>query len=286
MQFGLSEQQRAFYDSARAFGAGLHRDSEQLIANDLEGTFDRELWQRSAQHGLLGLNVPVAHGGSGHSNLDTAIAMEGFGQGCLDTGLVFALSSQLVSVIDCLVRFGSTSRHFDLLRRTVTGDVIGCYAITEAGAGSDCFALESTAEPDGEGWILNGSKELITFAPIADYAIVFASTDKDAGSWGISTFVVDCTARGVSRSDVQAKMGLRTVPIGRLEFDGVRLDASACLGNVGSGASIFNATQECERSLILAGQVGAMHSWRRADCCCTKRRGSEIRARRTCSRPP
>lgn len=262
MQFDFSEHQRRLYDDARAFGASLHQDKDQLVADDLAGTFDRGIWRRCAAQGLLGLSVPESSGGKGQNNLDTAIALEGFGEGCLDTGLVFALSSQLVSVIDSLLRFGGGEQLANLLRNTVAGDKIGCYAITEAEAGSDCFALEATAVTegagDGNGWRLNGHKELITFAPIADYAIVFAATDKNAGSWGISAFVVDCSLDGVTRSDVQAKMGLRTVPIGSISFDNVHLEPWSCLGKPGSGSGIFNATQETERALILAGQVGAM----------------------------
>jgi len=136
MHFGLSEPQRAIYDKAREFGATLRGDNERLIADDQAGVFDRDAWRQAAKYGLLGLNVPTSSGGHGKSNLDTALALEGFGEGCCDTGLVFAVSSQLVSVIDCLVRFGNSRQTSELLARTVAGDAIGCYAITEPGAGS------------------------------------------------------------------------------------------------------------------------------------------------------
>ncbi len=259
MNFELDDRQRSLHASALSFGADLYAENNgSIIDADAAGVFDRQRWHACAAEGFLSLNVPEVHGGQGLSNLDTAIALEGLGQGCTNTGLIFAVSAQLVSVVDTLVRFGAGDQVSALITQTIAGDKIGCYAITEAEAGSDCFALQTSAQPSGDGWVLNGTKQLITFAPVADYAIVFAATDKSAGTWGVSAFVVDCSLSGVRRSDVQQKMGLRTVPIGQLDFDNVELEASACLGKPGSGSSIFNATQETERTLILAGQVGAM----------------------------
>jgi len=259
MNFELTERQQSLREQMSAFGATLYSAIDaSVIDADARGAFDSERWAACAQQGLLGLNVPEDCGGRGLCDLDTAIALEGFGHGCPDNGLVFAISTQIVSVIDTLMRFGTDAIKAQYIEPSLRGDSIGCYAITEQNAGSDCFALETTARADGNGWRISGVKQLITFAPVADYAIVFASTNPDAGSWGISAFVIDCAQSGVSRSAVQQKMGLRTVPIGQLEFDDVYVSEEACLGSVGSGASIFNATQETERALILAGQIGAM----------------------------
>jgi len=259
MDFELSEHQRTLRSRAEEFGAGLYASSERITDADRDGVFSRDIWQRCAEYGLLGLNVPAELGGKGYSNLDSVLVMEGLGRGCPDNGIVFGVSAQAFSVVDALVRFGDPGQQARYLIPVLRGEKIGCFAITEPGAGSDCFALESRAEPAGGGrYRLNGRKQLITFAPVADFALVFASTDAAAGPWGITAFLVDAGRDGYAASPVQDKMGLRTIPIGELGFNDLELSDADVLGKPGSGASVFNATQETERSLILAGQLGAM----------------------------
>lgn len=257
MEFELTQKQKKLRDEAAEFGATL--DNDRLVKADLSGDFNLDLWKRCADYGLLGFHVPVEFGGRGYSALETVLAMEGFGYGCRDNGLVFGVAAQAFSVVDALVRFGTEDCRRNYLDGVIRGERIGCFAMTEADAGSDCFALEMTALPDGSGrFNLNGAKHLITFAPVADFALVFASTDPDAGKWGLTTFVVDADTTGYQASPVRQKMGLRTVPIGEIELTDCQVDGTAMLGNPGSGASLFNATQETERSFILAGQLGAM----------------------------
>jgi hypothetical protein len=184
--------------------------------------------------------------------------MEGIGYACEDNGLAFALGAQIWGVQTALLHFGTEAQKERYLPASISGKLIGAYAITEQGSGSDAFGLAASATRDGDDYVINGEKVLVTFAPIADYAIVFAKTDASAGRWGISAFLVDSDTPGYTAHPVEPKMGLRTVPIGRISLEDCRVQATALLGKPGAGASLFNYSQGWERSLVLAPHLGAM----------------------------
>lgn len=225
---------------------------------DSRGDFSHEAWRALGVGGVLGLNVPREHGGSGADALTTALALEALGYACSDNGLTFAVAAQLTSVQPTLVDFGSEDQRRRYLPGLIAGDRIGCYAMSEEASGSDAYALRTMAERRGDHYVLNGEKWFITFGPIADFALVYATTAPKAGQWGVSLFIVDLDAPGVSRSPVQDKMGLRTVPMGKLIFQECEVPAGHLIGREGAGASIFNHSQEWERACILAGQLGMM----------------------------
>ncbi len=256
MNFDLDEQQQQRYQQAVAFAEqNLNGD---IAARDRNGEFDYALWKASASYGFLGLQVPASFGGMALSSVSAAAVMQGLGFGCRDNGLTFAINAQAWSVVDALLRFGTEQQQAHYLPPILAGDRIGCFAMTEAQSGSDCFALQATAEPSGNGFRINADKQLITFAPIADFAIVFANEDPSAGRWGVSAFIVEADTPGYQACAPQAKMGLRTVPIGQIQLSDCEVTAAQRLGRKGAGASVFNTTQETERSFILAPQVGAM----------------------------
>lgn len=256
MDFGWSEEQLQGYASVVQFA----RDEldPRIVERDASGAFDHELWRTCAAFGVLGWAVPEEYGGAGHDFMTTAYLMEALGYGCVDNGLTFALGAQMWGVQMALLHFGSDRQRDDYLRPSARGDRIISFAITEDGSGSDAFGLQATAVRDGEHFVLDGEKTLITFAPIADASIVFAKTDPDAGRWGISAFLVEADSPGYTAHPVEDKMGLRTVPFGRITLDGCRVPADALLGKEGAGASIFSFSQGWERSLVLAPQLGAM----------------------------
>src|SRR5690606_26074937 len=138
------------------------------------------------------------------------------------------------------------------------GEVIGAHAITEPDAGSDVFSMSTRAERRDGGYVLNGTKRLVTFAPVADLALVFATVDPAKGRWGITAFLVERASAGFRSSPVQEKMGLRTVPIGELTFEDCFVPEENRLGPEGAGASISSHSLEIERCCILASQLGAM----------------------------
>ena len=256
MEFGWSKDQRDLYDSVVAFCK--ERLRYDVTAADAETTFSRDAWRHCADFGVLGWRVPAELGGKAYSITTVAHLMEAIGYGCEDNGLAFALGTQLWGVQTALLSFGSEMQIAKYLPGSISGGVIGAHAMNEESSGSDAFALTTTAVADGNDFVITGQKILVTFAPIADFAIVFATTSPDAGRWGISAFLVDADTPGYTAHSPEPMMGLRTVPYGRISLLDCRVPAKSLLGKPGSGASIFNFIQGWERSLVLAPHLGAM----------------------------
>jgi len=230
-----------------------------VVADDATSTFSLDDWRRCGERGIFGLLVPTELGGAGADLATALLTLEGLGQGCIDNGLTFAAASQMLSTQIALVRFATPEQQQRWLPGLLAGTSLAALAMTEPETGSDAFALGASAVKRDDGsYVLNGHKAYITFGPICDMAIVFASTRPDAGSWGISAFLVDTSLDGVVRSDVRSKMGMRTTPFGDLEFHDVVVPADALLGREGAGARIFGAVLDVERSYVFAPQVGAM----------------------------
>src|SRR5690606_3077295 len=133
-----------------------------------------------------------------------------------------------------------------------SGEIIGAHGMTEPGSGSDAFSLRTQAERCEGGYILNGTKTMVTNAPVADMAVIFATVDPDKGRWGITAFLLDKTTPGFSVSRPMEKMGLHTTPMGELIFQDCYVPEQNRLGPEGAGANIFNSSMEWERSCILA----------------------------------
>ena len=257
MDFGWTTLQLARRQGALAFARAELADDE-LTLRDQEGRFSRALWERCAAFGILGLSVPPEFGGE-ELDLPTAmLIMEGLGEGCADNGLTFALNAQLWTVQRPIVRFGTDAQKQRFLPGLAAGKLIGAHALTEPDAGSDAFSLSTRAERRGSDYVLNGGKSLVTMAPLADVALVFAATNPAAGKWGISGFLVERGTPGFRAEPMQQKMGLRTVPIGRLTFEDCVVQESRRLGPEGAGVSISTHSLEVERCCILASQLGAM----------------------------
>lgn len=256
MDFTWSEAQERLYESAALFAA--EQLESRIVERDAEGSFDAELWRRCADYGVLGWAVPEEYGGSGHDFLTTAYMMEGLGYGCPDNGLTFGLGAQMWGIQTVLLHFGSEEQRGRYLRASVDGRLMAAFGMTERESGSDAFSLGTSAVRDGDSYVLDGEKVLVTFGPIADIAIVFAKTDPEAGRWGISTFLVEADTPGYTAHPTEAKMGLRTVPFGRITLQNCRVPRTHLLGQEGAGASIFSFSQGWERSLVLAPQLGAM----------------------------
>jgi hypothetical protein len=257
VEFGWTDAQLARRQGALAFARAELADDE-LTLRDQEGRFSRTLWERCAGFGILGLSVPLEFGGE-EIDLPTAmLIMEGLGEGCPDNGLTFALNAQLWTVQRPIVRFGTEEQKQRFLPGLAAGRLIGAHALTEPDAGSDAFSLSTRAERRGSDYVLNGGKSLVTMAPLADVALVFAATNPAAGKWGISGFLIERGTPGFRAEPMQQKMGLRTVPIGRLTFEECVVPESSRLGPEGAGVSISTHSLEVERCCILASQLGAM----------------------------
>lgn len=255
MDFDPSEEQRALCEAVRKFGRTLNVG---LAERDRHGSFDRALWRRCAEFGLQGLPIPPEHGGSGQSLTATLLAMEALGSACRDNGLVFSLNAQLWAVELPLLRFGTETQRRRWLPPLCRGERVAAHAMTEPGAGSDAMALATRAVRDGDTYVLTGTKTFVTNGPVADLVLVFATVDPAARAAGVTAFLVERGAAGLTLSDPIPKMGLRTSPMGEVVLDGCRVPADRRLGAEGAGMGIFSATMEWERACVFAAHLGAM----------------------------
>lgn len=257
MDFALTEEQRILRDSVLKFARGAL--NERAAERDREQTFSRELWRACAEVGLQGLPVPEQYGGSGLDALSCAIALEAFGHGCKDGGLVFSLCAHLLACVVPILRHGNDEQKQRYLPGLCDGRLIGAHAITEPGSGSDTFAMRTHAQRLGERWRINGSKTFISNGPVADVAIVFAVTDAAKGfHGGLTAFLVEATTPGFIVGGKLEKMGLRTSPVGEIAFQDMMVDDAAILGTVGGGAAVFSTAMDWERVLLVAGHLGTM----------------------------
>ncbi|MEZ5066041.1 MAG: acyl-CoA dehydrogenase family protein [bacterium] len=253
-RFFDEEELRAKHE-VREFAEQLPRD---VIERDHAGSFDRESWNACARFGILGLGVPEEYGGTGGDLVRAVLSMEGFGKGCRDNGLTFALNAQMWTTQLSILQFGSEAQKKRYLPALCGGEKIAAQAMTEPETGSDIYRLQARAERTEDGYVLNGSKVLVTLGPLADVFLIFATIDPAKGRWGLTAFLVDRDTPGLEVLPVQAKMGLRTVPLGGLELRDVRIPADARLGPEGGGVSLSATSLEWERSCMLAGKIGIM----------------------------
>jgi alkylation response protein AidB-like acyl-CoA dehydrogenase len=257
MDFSLTEEQQILRENIIRFSQ--EKLNEALIERDREQRFSRELWCKCGEIGLQGLPVPEQYGGSGLDALTSAIALEAFGYGCHDGGLVFSLCAHLLSCVVPLWQYGNERQKQRYLPGLCNGTLIGVHAMTEPGSGSDAFALRTKAEPDGTGFRIKGTKTFISNAPIADLVIVFAMTDANKGYYGgVTAFLVENGTPGFVVSQKFEKMGLRTSPIGEIVFEDVYVPAEAVLSGVGAGSTLFTQAMDWERICLFASHIGAM----------------------------
>ncbi len=221
--------------------------------------FNRERWKRAAEHGILGLRTPEEFGGSNKSTVEALLTFEGIGVGCEDNGMVFALASQVFAMQTALVQAGSDVQQKAWLPALCKGEAIGSFAMSELEAGSDTASIGTTAALlDNGSYRLDGAKSWVTLGPEADVVIVFATTDRSLGNWGLTAFLVPTDADGLTMGPSEPKSGLNNCPFCTLHLDNCVVPANAILGVVGAGSRIFSAAVEAERAFLYAAQLGAM----------------------------
>lgn len=229
-----------------------------VTVRDQQESFDHDLWRKCADFGLLGLPFPEEYGGAAADIMTTMLMMEGLGYGGKDNGLLFALNAQMWAVQHPISEFGTAEQKARWLPRLIQGALIGAHGMSEPDSGSDAYSLRTRADRCDDGYRLNGTKMFVTNAPVADLAVVFATTAPEKGSWGISAFVIETGTPGFTVSKNIEKMGLRTAPMGELILQDCFIPATNRLGAEGIGAHIFSSAMEWERACILGAHVGAM----------------------------
>lgn len=221
-------------------------------------TFDVARWRAAAEFGVQGMMMPVELGGSGLSTIDALLTFEGLGLGTEDQGTVFALTAQVFAMQSALLRAASPEQLERWGPGLCAGELIGSFAMSEPDAGSDTAAITTRATPlDDGGFRLDGAKAWVTLGTVCHVVIVFATTDPDAGRWGLTAFLVDTDVPGVSRGPEIGKLGLASCPFNTLTFQNCRVGADDVLGAVGAGGAIFADAVNAERAFLYAAQLGA-----------------------------
>jgi len=221
-----------------------------------EAGLSKPIWQACGAFGLLGLSVPREHGGLGLDALSTAVALEGLGYACDDLGLVFSAAAQLLSVSMAVAEHGTPEQKEKVLLPLCRGEAFAGHAMTEESAGSDAFAIATTASRDGDHFVLSGTKSFVTNGTVADHFLVYAVTREGAGALGISAFLVDRGTPGIRTGGPIDKIGLSRSPACSVYLEDCRIGAGALVGRLDRGASVFQESMLWERACLFAAWVG------------------------------
>ncbi|MEO6703307.1 MAG: acyl-CoA dehydrogenase family protein [Jatrophihabitantaceae bacterium] len=253
MKFDLEPDVVEMADAVSAFAANR-------LAGPATGDLDsfRGRWRLLAEQGLTGMPLPVEYGGGGLDAVASAALTEALGYGCPDTGLAFSLAAHLYACLVPLNAFASQRQRRELLPGLASGQLIAAHAITEPEAGSQAFNLSTTAQRQGQHYVLNGNKCFVTNAPVADVFIVQCTTNRDAGYFGLTSFVVMASNPGLRVGPPHAKVGLHGSPTADVWFDNCVVPVDAVLGEVGGGAGVFGSSMAWERTCLFAAFLGAM----------------------------
>jgi len=252
----LTEEQSLIRDTMRAFAQG------ELAPNaarwDREHHFPREALHGLGALGALGIVVPEAWDGAGLDYVSLAVALEEIAAGDGATSTIVSVQNSVVC--GPLNAFGTDAQKEQYLKPLARGERFGCFCLTEPQVGSDAGAIATRAEKDGGHWVLNGVKQFITTGKNADFAIVFAVTDKARGKKGISGFVVDTATPGFVVARVEEKLGQRASDTAQILFENCRVPAANLLGGEGDGYRIALSNLEGGRIGIAAQAVGMARS--------------------------
>lgn len=226
----LTEQERMFQEAARDFANA--EIAPKIMEMDEAARMDPSLLPQLFEMGLMGIEIPEEFGGTGADFFTSILIVEELSR--VDPSIAVLVDVQNTLVINAILRWANDEQKARYLPR-LASDTVGAYALSEAGSGSDAFALSCRATQDGKDWILEGHKLWITNGNEAGVFIVFATVDPDAGYKGITAFIVEKEFEGFSVGKKEDKLGIRASSTTELLFDNVRVPAENVLGEVGQG---------------------------------------------------
>ena len=232
--------------------------SAGAIEDDENGVFNRDKWDMIRESGAIRIPFDPEWGGLGHDALTLTYVLEHLGFGCRDSGLLFGLATQIVSMAMPIQKFGSDELKDRYLRRLIDGEILSAHAISEPGAGSDATGMVTNVVSDGDEYVLNGQKAWCTSGPIADVLTVYAKGEGDDAATSISAFIVERGTPGLTIGDPVPKMGLGTSPFGMIEFKDVRIPKSNLLGRAGAGFFVLEHVMTWEILCIFVMMCGEM----------------------------
>jgi butyryl-CoA dehydrogenase len=252
IDFELTDEQRLIRETARDFA-----DNEifpKARDNDRNEHFDLELVKKLGDMGYLGPIVDEQYGGRGLDYRTYALIVEEVGRA--DSSARTVVSVQTSLVCSSIQRWGSEEQKHEWLPRLCSGEILGCFGLTEPNTGSDAANLSTRAEKTADGWKISGQKQWISMGNFATVALVFAQTDPEQKHRGLAAFLVPTDSDGFSSSSIHGKLGLRASDTAELSLDGVEVGDEALLGNVGDGFKVAMSALDSGRYSVAAGCVG------------------------------
>ena len=254
--FDLGETADQLRETVRTFAA----DEVAPIAAEIDRTdeFPRHLWPKMGELGLHGITVDEEFGGVGLGYLEHVVAMEEISRGSAAVGLSYGAHSNLC--VNQLRRNGSDAQKRRYLPKLISGAHGGGRPMAAPGPGPDVVSMRLTARKQGDRYILNGTKMWITNGPGGDVIIVYAKTDPDAGSRGISAFIVEKGFKGFRVAQKLDKLGMRGSNTGELVFEDCEVPEENVLGQVGKGVNVLMSGLDYERAVLAAGPLGIMQA--------------------------
>jgi len=267
VDFTLSDEQQLIRETARAFcDAEIAPHAAEW---DRTETIDRAIVGKLAELGFLAAALPEEHGGMGLDMVSYTLVVEEIGRADSNVRGIVSVSNGLYG--KTVARWGTEEQRSRLLPGLASGVELGCYALTEPGAGSDPGGLETRAVRDGDDWALSGQKIFITLGSWAAHALVFARTG-EPGPRGITCFVVPTDAPGFEARPIKGKLGLRAQDTAELFLDGVRVPAENVIGEIGGGFKVAMSALDHGRISLGAGCVGIAQGCLDASIAYTKER--------------
>ncbi len=256
LDFGLGSDIDMLRETVHAFAQA---EIAPLAAQiDRDNQFPMPLWQRMGELGLLGITVDEDYGGSAMGYLAHAVAMEEISRASASVGLSYGAHSNLC--VNQIHRMGSAEQKARYLPKLVSGEHVGALAMSEPGSGSDVVSMRLRADRHGDHYVLNGNKMWITNGPDANVYVIYAKTDMDAGSKGITAFIVERDFPGFSRAQKLDKLGMRGSNTCELVFQDCAVPAANVLGGEGRGVGVLMSGLDYERVVLSGGPVGNMQA--------------------------
>lgn len=260
MYSGLNYQLGETYDMLRD---SVHQFARTEIAPlaaqiDEKNTFPNHLWRKLGDMGLLGITVSEQYGGAGMGYLAHAIAMEEISRASASVGLSYGAHSNLC--VNQIYLNGNDEQKQKYLPKLISGEYIGALAMSESNSGSDVVSMQLQARASGDNYILDGTKMWITNGPDADVLVVYAKTDKQAGSKGITAFLIEKGMPGFKTAQKLDKLGMRGSNTCELVFEHCEVPAVQVLGELNQGAKVLMSGLDYERTILAAGPVGIMQA--------------------------
>ena len=256
LNFALGEMADVIRETTRRFAAD--RIAPLAARIDAEDTFPRALWPEMGALGLHGITVAEEFGGLGLGYLEHVIACEEVSRASASVGLSYGAHSNLC--INQIARWGSAEQKACYLPKLISGEHVGSLAMSEAGAGSDVVSMKLRADRVEGGWRLNGTKFWITNAAYADTLVVYAKTTPDAGSRGITAFLIERAFAGFAIGQKIDKLGMRGSPTAELVFDDCLVADAQVMGPLDGGVKVLMSGLDYERVVLSGIQLGLMQA--------------------------